>query len=267
MRTSGSRKRQLATTPMLTLALDLGNTALKYGLFGPEGTRESGVLTMPAQLAALWQRAQPRQAILSSVAEEAATQPWLTELAALNGLARVLPFRPGFTPVPVRNAYATPHTLGPDRLAGAVGAASRWPGQDLLVIDAGTALKLDLVTADGTYHGGSIAPGLRMRLQALHAFTGRLPLMELPPAAEPVQLIGNSTASSLLSGVVGGTAAEVRGLVAEYQQRYPTLQVVLTGGDAPYLVAALPALAGCIFAVPELVLLGLDKILRYNVDN
>jgi type III pantothenate kinase len=252
---------------MATLALDLGNTALKYGLFGPEGARESGVLTTPWQLAALWQRAQPRQAILSSVADEATTQAWLAALAALNGLAQVLPFRPGFTPVPLRNAYATPHTLGPDRLAGAVGAASHYPGQDVLIIDAGTALKLDLVTADGTYHGGSIAPGLRMRLQALHTFTGRLPLVELPPATEPVQLIGSSTASSLLSGVVGGTAAEVRGLVAEYRQRYPGLQVVLTGGDAAYLAAALSPLAGRIFAEPELVLLGLDKILRYNVED
>jgi type III pantothenate kinase len=250
-----------------TLALDLGNTALKYGVFGPEGLLESGVLTAPPQLAALWQQTQPQQAILSSVADDATTQPWLAELATADGLAKVLPFRPGFTPVPLRNAYATPHTLGPDRLAGAVGAASRWPSQDVLIVDAGTALKFDLVTADGTFQGGSIAPGLRMRFQALHTFTGRLPLLELPPPTEVVQLIGTSTASSLLSGVVGGTAAEVRGLVANYQQRYPGLAVVLTGGDAPYLAAALTPLAGCIFAVPELVLLGLDKILRYNVDN
>ena len=252
---------------MTTLALDLGNTALKYGLFNAAGLHESGTLTAPAQLAALWGRAQPGQVIWSSVAEEAAAQPWLAELAAAGGLARVLPFRPGFTPVPLRNAYATPHTLGPDRLAGAVGAAGLHPGQDVLIIDAGTALKLDFVSADGTYHGGSIAPGLRMRLRALHAFTGRLPLLELPPAAEAVQLIGDSTASSLLSGVLGGTAAEVRGRVAEYRRRYPRLVVVLTGGDAPYLTAALTPPAGRIFAVPELVLRGLDKILRHNVDN
>ncbi|GAB3635187.1 type III pantothenate kinase [Hymenobacter arcticus] len=252
---------------MITLALDLGNTALKYGVFGPEGLRESGVLAAPAHLGALWQRTQPAQAILSSVADKVDTQPWLAALAATGGLQRILPFRPGFTPVPVRNAYATPQTLGPDRLAAAVGAASLRPGQATLVLDAGTALKLDLVTADGTYHGGSIAPGLRMRLQALHTFTGRLPLLELPPPSEVVQLIGNSTASCLLSGVVRGTAAEVRGLVAEYRQQHPQLALVLTGGDAPYLAAALAPLAGRIFAVPELVLLGLDKILRYNVDN
>jgi type III pantothenate kinase len=252
---------------MTTLALDLGNTALKYGLFGPAGLHESGVLASPAHLAELWQRTQPAQAILASVANEATTQPWLASLAAANGLRRILPFQPGFTPVPVRNAYATPHTLGADRLAAVVGAASLRPGQNTLVIDAGTALKLDLVTADGTYHGGSIAPGLRMRLQALHTFTGRLPLLELPAVEEAVQLIGNSTASCLLSGVLRGTAAEVRGLVAEYQQLHPGLGLLLTGGDAPYVAAALASLASPIFVVPELVLLGLDKILRYNVDN
>jgi len=252
---------------MLTLTLDLGNTALKYGVFGPEGLRESGLLAAPLHLGALWQRTQPAHAILASVADEAGTQPWLAALADADGLRRILPFRPGFTPVPLRNAYATPHTLGADRLAGAVGAASLRPGQDTLLLDAGTALKLDLVTADGTYHGGSIAPGLRMRLQALHTFTGRLPLVELPAADAAVQLIGDSTASCLLSGVLCGTAAEVRGLVAEYQLRYPALGLLLTGGDAAYLEAALAPLASRIFAVPEVVLLGLDKILRYNVDN
>ncbi|WP_151086661.1 type III pantothenate kinase [Hymenobacter baengnokdamensis] len=252
---------------MTSLALDLGNTALKYGVFGPEGLRESGALAAPAQLRALWQLHQPAHAILASVADEATTQPWLAELAAADGLGRILPFRPGFTPVPLRNAYATPQTLGADRLAAAVGAASLRPGQDTLLLDAGTALKLDLVTADGTYQGGSIGPGLRMRLQALHTFTGRLPLLELPGPAEAVQLIGNTTASCLLRGVLRGTAAEVRGLVADYRRQYPRLGILLTGGDAPYLSAALSSSAGCIFAVPELVLLGLDKILRYNVDN
>jgi type III pantothenate kinase len=252
---------------MTTLTLDLGNTALKYGLFEAAGLQEYGVLTDAAELAALWQRAQPVHAIWSSVANEAGAQPWMAALAASDGLRQVLPFRPGFTPVPVHNAYATPHTLGADRLAAAVAAASFRPGQPTLVVDAGTALKFDLVTADGTYHGGSIGPGMRMRLQALHTFTGRLPLLHMPAVGEAVQLIGDSTASCLLSGVLRGTAAEVRGLVAEYEQLYPGIGVLLTGGDAPYLKAALAPLTSPIFVVPELVLLGLDKILRYNVDN
>jgi type III pantothenate kinase len=251
---------------MITLALDLGNSALKYGVFGPTGLQESGVLASPAELATLWPRARPAWAILSSVADEAAAQPWLAQLAATNALPQVLPFRPGFTAIPLRNAYATPHTLGADRLAGAVGAARLRPGRDTLVIDAGTALKFDFITADNTFCGGSIAPGLHMRLRALHTFTGRLPLLELPSAGAAVQLIGDTTASSILSGVVNGTVAEISGLVAEYRRRYPQLGVVLTGGDAPHLLSRLTPAIGSIFAVPELVLLGLDNILRYNVD-
>lgn len=247
-----------------TLALDLGNTALKYGVFAAAGLQESGVLATPAQLGELWQRCQPAHAILASVATEAEAQPWLSELAAV--LTQILPFRPGFTPVPVRNAYATPHTLGADRLAGGVGAAYLRPGQPTLVVDVGTALKLDFVAADGTYHGGSIAPGLWMRLRALHTFTGRLPLVELPAPTAPVQLIGDSTASSLLSGVLNGVGAEVNGLVADYRQRYPGLGVLLTGGDVAYVHPRLAPALGLIFVVPELVLVGLDRILRYNVD-
>jgi type III pantothenate kinase len=249
---------------MTSLALDLGNTALKYGVFTAAGLQESGVLAVPSQLRELWAQHQPQHAILSSVATDAEAQPWLSELSGV--LRQILPLRPGFTPVPLRNAYATPHTLGADRLAGAVGAAYLRPGQPTLVVDAGTALKLDLVTADSTYHGGSIGPGLRMRLRALHTFTGRLPLLEMPELGVPVQLIGDSTASSMLSGVLNGVAAEVNGLVAEYRQRYPGLGLVLTGGDAPYLQPHLAPALGLIFVVPELVLMGLDRILRHNVD-
>ena len=247
-----------------TFALDLGNTALKYGVFTAAGLQESGTLTEPGQLGELWQRCRPAHAILASVAAEDSAQPWLRELGGVG--RHVLPLRPGFTPVPGRVAYATPRTLGADRLAGAVGAAHLRPGQPTLVVDAGTALKLDFVGADGTYHGGSIAPGLRMRLQALHTFTGRLPLLELPEPAAEVQLIGDSTTSSIWSGVLGGVGAEVNGLAADYQRRYPGLGLVLTGGDAPHLLPRLAPALGLIFVIPELVLLGLDQILRYNVD-
>jgi type III pantothenate kinase len=248
---------------MTTLTLDLGNTALKYGVFTTAGLQASGVLAAPEELTALWQRHQPTHAILASVASEAEAQPWLRALR--DYLTQILPLRPGFTTVPLQNAYATPQTLGADRLAGAVAAGHLRPGQPTLVLDAGTALKFDLV-ANSTFYGGSIAPGLRMRLRALHAFTGRLPLLELPEPGASVQLIGDSTASSLLSGVLNGTAAEVNGLVADYQRRYPGLGLVLTGGDAAHLRPRLAADLGFIFVVPELVLIGLDRILRHNVD-
>lgn len=245
---------------MHTLALDIGNTAVKAGCFDGPLLREMAAGLTAAEVRELVQRWGPRHIIVASVAEAA-----VLAVEDLRDLVpgEILAFSPGTTPVPLRNAYATLHTLGADRLAAAVGAAKLRPGRDTLIIDAGTALKVDLVTADETYHGGSIAPGLAMRLRALHTFTGRLPLLELPAADATIPLVGDSTTGSLLSGVVNGAVAEITGLIAQYQQAYPGLGVLLTGGDAAFLAARLPAR---IFVVPELVLLGLNRILVYHVD-
>ena len=245
---------------MRTLALDIGNTAVKAGCFDGPVLHEMAVGLSAAAVHDLVRRWAPQHVVVASVAGAA-----MLAVEELQGLVpgEILAFSPGTTPVPLRNAYATPHTLGADRLASAVGAAMLRTGRDTLIIDAGTALKFDLVTADGTYHGGSIAPGLAMRLRALHAFTGRLPLLELPAADATIPLVGDSTTGSLLSGVVNGAVAEVMGLLAHYQQQSPALGVLLTGGDAAFLAARLPAR---IFVVPELVLLGLNRILVYHVD-
>jgi type III pantothenate kinase len=244
---------------MQSLVLDIGNTAVKAGCFANGLLREMATGLDAAQVLELLVRWQPQHLIVASVAAEAPLRA--DELRALVP-GRVLELVPGTTAIPLRNSYATPHTLGADRLAAAVGAAYLRPGQATLVIDAGTALKCDLVTADGTYHGGSISLGLRMRLRALHEFTGRLPLLELPPDAT-VSLTGDSTRSAILSGVVNGAVAEISGFVAEYQRCWPGLGVVLTGGDAAFLATRLQAR---IFVVPELVLLGLNRILAYNVE-
>ena len=240
---------------MHTLALDIGNTAVKAGCFDGPLLREMAAGLTVAQVLALMRRWQPQRVIVASVADDAALQA--EELQALVP-GEFLTFDPTTTAVPLRNAYATPHTLGADRLAAAVGAAGLRPGRATLIVDAGTALKIDLVTADGTYHGGSIGPGLGMRLRALHRFTGRLPLLPLPAPDATIPLVGDSTTESLLSGVVNGTVAEISGFLAQYQLAYPGIGVLLTGGDAAFLAARLPAR---IFVVPELVLLGLNRIL------
>ena len=244
---------------MHTLALDIGNTAVKAGCFDGSVLREMATGLTAEQVREVVRRWQPQHVIVASVAEDAALR---AEELREQVPGELLTFSPATTAIPLRNAYATPHTLGADRLAAAVGAAGLRPGQPTLIVDAGTALKCDLVTADGTYRGGSIGPGLGMRFRALHAFTGRLPLLELPAANATIPLTGDSTTGSLLSGVVNGTVAEIRGFMAQYQERYPGLGVLLTGGDAAFLAARLPAR---IFVVPELVLLGLNRILAYHV--
>lgn len=245
---------------MRTLALDIGNTAVKAGCFDGVALREMAAGLTVAAVREVVRRWQPRHIIVASVVADAVLS--VEELRAL-GPGQLLTFDPGTTAIPLRNAYATPQTLGADRLAAAVGAAGLRPGRDTLIVDVGTALKCDLVTADGTYHGGSIGPGLAMRLRALHVFTGRLPLLALPAVDATIPLTGDSTTGSLLSGVVNGTVAEITGLLAQYEQRYPSLGVLLTGGDAAFLAARLPAR---IFVVSELVLLGLQRILAYHVE-
>ncbi|MBO4382128.1 MAG: type III pantothenate kinase, partial [Bacteroidales bacterium] len=120
-------------------------------------------------------------------------------------------------------------------------------------------LVADFVTADGDYLGGSIAPGLRMRLRALNQFTARLPLLE----AKPIDyLVGDSTEKSILSGVINGLTYEIDGLISQYQTQFSDVKAVLTGGDAPLLTNSLK---NSIFAAPNLVLSGLYEILKLNV--
>lgn len=164
------------------------------------------------------------------------------------------------TPLPITNRYGTPATLGKDRIAGAVGAAAHFPGQPVLVVDMGTSVTYDFIDADANYWGGQISPGLHMRYKALHTFTGKLPLVL---HNDSVPDVGTDTHSSILGGVVLGLTHEVDGFIEQYRQKQPDLSVILTGGDAPVFVSRVK---NKIFAVPQLIVSGLNKILQYNVE-
>jgi type III pantothenate kinase len=164
------------------------------------------------------------------------------------------------TPIPLTSAYKTPGTLGTDRLAAAVGAHSVNPLENILVINTGTAITYDIVTADGIHHGGAISPGLLMRYKALHTFTGRLPLLD---KIIDVPLIGKSTNECILSGVLNGAIAEVDGMIERYRLLYPGLKTILSGGDNNYFDKRLKNKT---FAIPNLVLTGLNIILEYNLE-
>lgn len=172
---------------------------------------------------------------------------------------RCLEFTPR-TPVPLRNAYLTPESLGRDRLAAAVGAAALFPATPVLVVDFGTALTLDLVTADGTFRGGFISPGVRMRFRALHDYTARLPLCA--PTAEQLPL-GDTTERCIAQGVMAGVTHEIEGHVARLEAEHAGLRTIFTGGDAKYFVKRIK---NTIFADRNLVFRGLDRILEYNAS-
>ena len=164
------------------------------------------------------------------------------------------------TPIPIINSYQTPQTLGKDRLSAAVGAFSLFPGENVLSIDAGTALKFDFINSDGKYLGGSISPGMKIRFQSLHTFTDKLPLISWQDFEN---LIGKTTQESILSGVINGMVAEIDGMINNYKTKFPDVKVVLSGGESIYFEKLLK---NSIFAVPNLVLIGLNEILKFNEE-
>ncbi|MEI7662989.1 MAG: type III pantothenate kinase [Bacteroidota bacterium] len=165
------------------------------------------------------------------------------------------------TPVPIVNLYRTPKTLGKDRLAAAVAGAGLFPGKNVLVVNAGTCITYDFVTENNEYLGGSISPGILMRFHALHTFTGKLPLVSFHDQGI---LTGTDTRESILSGVLTGAVAEIEGITARYQQKYPELKIILSGGDQKYFDKRLKI---SIFAQPNIVLHGLQQILAFNVNH
>ena len=162
------------------------------------------------------------------------------------------------TPLPIINLYETPRTLGYDRIAAVVGAATIQPGRDLLVVDAGTCITYELLDAGGYYHGGNISPGMQMRFKALHYFTGKLPLVT-PEGRSPD--IGKDTETAIRAGVLKGMEYEIAGYIEAVKHKYPELLVFLTGGDDFSFDTSVKSI---IFADKFLVLKGLNRILDYN---
>ena len=167
------------------------------------------------------------------------------------------------TKLPIKVEYATPQTLGVDRIAGAVGAREVDSQSPTLVIDAGTAITYDFITAEGVYKGGNIAPGISIRFKALHNYTKSLPLVE-PSLQYP--LLGNDTVSAILSGVMSGVVYECEGYIAKISKKEPNLKVIITGGDHKLLYNQLKNSTFVSLIDEEyLVLKGLNSILKHNV--
>lgn len=161
--------------------------------------------------------------------------------------------------LPVSVAYDTPQTLGSDRLAAAIGARTLLPENDVLIADFGTCATYDLLTADGCFRGGNIAPGLKMRLEALHRGTQSLPRAERGRHAER-GLLGTGTQTAMLYGAEWGLAFETEGYVARLRGEHPGLRLLLTGGQATVIHEKLsPALRAAAVVRPDLVLLGLRE--------
>jgi type III pantothenate kinase len=243
----------------MNLIIDQGNTLCKVACIEPSGkivfSSVFEALT-PEKLQVLFKNYRPEHGILSTV-KVFDPQMIVMLKTQLKTFVELGPM----TSLPIQNGYGTPATLGFDRLAAAVGAWTLQPGKSLLVIDLGTAVTYDFVSADGIFSGGNIAPGVRTRLKSLNYFTGKLPLVE--PSQE-FELLGNSTETAIRSGVMQGILFEINGYIEALTRQYPDLFAFLTGGDRIYFDGKLK---NGIFVDENLVLTGLNRILRHNVHS
>lgn len=160
--------------------------------------------------------------------------------------------------IPINVQYKTPNTIGPDRLATAVGANALFPDKELLIVDMGTAITVDYVTPQKEFLGGNISPGLNLRFRALHELTHKLPL-EQPQENAP--FMGRSTSEAIQAGVQNGIRYEISGYISDFLSRNAEGTVIFTGGDAKFFARTIKY---PIFVIRNLAMTGLHTILEYN---
>ena len=163
------------------------------------------------------------------------------------------------TQIPINNLYESPKTLGLDRIAAVVGAWHLFKNQNVLIIDAGTAVTYDFLDSENNYLGGNISPGLLTRFKSLNTFTKKLPLVN---PKEDFQIIGKTTENAIQSGVQQGLIFEMESYIEHFEKEFSNLKVILTGGDCFFFDKKLKK---TIFVVPNLIALGLNQILKLNV--
>lgn len=236
--------------------LDIGNTRSKVALIKNEEfvfSKSYEELTLQ-EIDLLLSTYSPQKAIVSAVGR---IQPNVLAHIQLHLNTIVLGKN---TPVPIKSNYQTPNTLGYDRIAVAVAANHIHPHKNVLVIDAGTAITYELVTAEGVYQGGAISPGITLRFKALNNYTAKLPLLE---KTENYPLIGQNTNDCIYSGVLNGIIGEIDAYIDMVRKKHP-IEVILTGGDSIFLS---DKLKNSIFVNQNLMPIGLNRILEFNTQN
>ncbi|GGI56678.1 type III pantothenate kinase [Winogradskyella haliclonae] len=240
----------------MNLIVDVGNTLVKFAIFEKDNLicKESFKLSQFKKEYKAIKKQFPKlkSAIVSSVGRLSDQQIDLIKadfsVLELNSKAKV----------PFTNKYKTPETLGVDRIALVSASMLKYSEKNVLIIDVGTCITYDFITNENEYLGGAISPGLRLRYKSLNNLTANLPLLE---TKVPKTIVGDSTETSIHSGVVLGTINEIDGVINTYKEKYSDLTVILTGGDAKMLSKQLKS---SIFANSDFLLEGLNYILEFN---
>jgi pantothenate kinase, type III len=240
----------------MDLVIDIGNTRAKAAVFAQKAIVEvikCDTDRLVDEIRGLLGRFKLiDRAILSAVGDE----PYGL-IAALDGLAEVL-WVDEHTELMFENAYQSKETLGADRKALMAAAHRNYPHKNALVIDMGTCITYDVLEGGTRYVGGAISPGWRMRVEAMHEFTSKLPSLQ---PSEPMTVLGDTTASGMQIGAYNGVLGELQELIKAYRDRFEDLTVILTGGDAEIFGKRLK---NCIFAHSNFLLEGLHELLEYN---
>ena len=233
----------------MKLIIDIGNTLVKYAIFSSDEIviiyKKNDVEI--SFMKDLIQKHNVNDVIISSVRDKVDGDFGIKTLY-LNHL----------TPLPITINYETPETLGNDRIANVVAASVLYPNKNILIIDAGTCITIDFIDQNKEYQGGRISPGIEMRYKSLHKYTSNLPKLTISNTA---QQIGKDTNSSIVSGVEKGVVAEIETIIDDFKNENEDLFVIVTGGDTFFFENTLK---NSIFADQNLVLKGLNEILKYN---
>ncbi len=161
--------------------------------------------------------------------------------------------------LPFENSYESPNSLGSDRIVLVAAACKNYPNTNVLIIDLGSCITYDFLDADNIYHGGGISPGFEMRYKSLNHYTGNLPLLEVKKAENPM---GKNTDQAIHSGIYYGIIDEINGRIEYYNNKYDSLTVLLTGGDANKLPKTLK---NSIFAHSNFLAEGMFHLLKLNI--
>lgn len=240
----------------MNLIIDIGNTRIKIAVFNSYELIYNEVITKENfvnTVLKLIQKFDCKNAIISSVGILKKS-----EIDQIRSKINVVELNSS-TKIPFINNYATPKTLGVDRIALVAAAVLKYKNQNVLIIDAGTCITFDFVTSEKNYLGGAISPGIEMRYKSLNKFTKKLPLLK---PIDSVELIGNTTETCIHSGIIHGVISEIDSVAGKYRKKNKDLTVVLTGGDTNFLSNKLK---NGIFANPIFLLEGLNSILTYNL--
>ncbi|WP_405412699.1 type III pantothenate kinase [Maribacter sp. Asnod1-A12] len=240
----------------MNLIIDAGNTNVKLAIF-----KKSEIIHLETVVVDLFvevvkkifkEYSKVQYAIISSVGslseEQIKVVAIFCDLHELSNTSKV----------PFKNSYASPQTLGVDRIALVTSAYYFNPHQNNLIIDAGTCVTYDMINDFDEYLGGAISPGVQMRYNAMNEQTSKLPLLE---KKELLDYIGNNTENCMHSGVINGITLEIDGVIDLYRARFKDLTIILTGGDTLFLSKRLK---NTIFADSKFLLKGLNYLLEYN---